>query len=108
MNIFLPTMGDPIWQIGEGIILLAVLVLMRALRSPEIHLSLWHQWLWILIMLLVCFSLFLMEDRAWKITQIARCLGSWVPAGYPLHRAIAGGTMPTSGEITRVGHFSSF
>ncbi|SRR6266849_1771082 len=89
MNIFLATLGEPIWQIGGGIILLALLVLMLALRSPAIHLSLWHHWLWIRITLLVCFSLFLVEERAWKITQIARCLGSWVPAGYPLHRARA-------------------
>jgi len=82
MNIFLATLGDPIWQIG-GIILLAALALMLALRSPAIHLSPWHQWLLTRIMLLICFSLFLVEDRAWKITQIARCLGSWVPAGYP-------------------------
>jgi hypothetical protein len=108
MNIFLATLGDPILQIGGGIILLAALVLILALRSPAIHLSPWHQWLLTRIMLLVCFSLFLVEVRAWKITQIARCLGSWVPAGYPLHRARAGGLMPTSGEITRVGHFSSF
>jgi len=42
MTIFLATLGDPIWQIGGGIILLAALVLMLALCSPEIHLSLWH------------------------------------------------------------------
>jgi hypothetical protein len=38
MNIFLATLGDPIWQIGKGILLLVALVLLLALRSPEIHL----------------------------------------------------------------------
>jgi hypothetical protein len=59
MNLLLATLDDPIWQIGGGIILLAALVLLLAVRSPEIHLSSWHQWLWTRITLLVCFSLFL-------------------------------------------------
>src|SRR5260370_21300147 len=59
MNVIAQSLGDPIWQIGGGIILLAALVLLLALRSPEIHLSPWHQWLWTRILLLVCFSLFL-------------------------------------------------
>lgn len=45
MSIFLATLGDPIWQIGGGIILLLALVLLLALRSPEVHLSPWHHWL---------------------------------------------------------------
>jgi hypothetical protein len=59
MNPLLATFGDPIWQIGGGIILLATLVLLLAVRSPEMHLSAWHQWLWTHITLLVCLSLFL-------------------------------------------------
>jgi hypothetical protein len=59
MNVIMESLGDPIWQIGGGIILLATLVLILAVRSPEIHLSPWHQWLWTPIMLLVCLSLFL-------------------------------------------------
>lgn len=38
MNIFLATLGDPIWQIGKGFLLLVAPVLLLALRSPEIHL----------------------------------------------------------------------
>src|SRR5216683_5746479 len=59
MNVITQSLGDPVWQIGGGIILLATLVLMLALRSPEIHLSPWHQWLWTRITGLICFSLFL-------------------------------------------------
>ena len=59
MNMLLATLGDPVWQIGGGIILLAALVLILALRSPEVHLSSWCQWFWTRITLLVCFSLFL-------------------------------------------------
>ncbi len=59
MNLILESVGDPVWQIGGGIILLATLVLLLAVRSPEVHLSPWHQWLWTRITLLVCFSLFL-------------------------------------------------
>src|SRR6266481_9351150 len=59
MNILLNTLSDPIWQIGGGIMLLAALVLILALRSPEVHLSPWHQWLWTRITGLMCLSLFL-------------------------------------------------
>jgi hypothetical protein len=59
MNPLLATFGDPIWQIGGGISLLAALVLLLAMRSPELHLSAWHQWLWTRNTLLVCLSLFL-------------------------------------------------
>ncbi len=59
MNVIAQSLGDPIWQIGGGIILLATLVLLLAVRSPEIHLSPWHQWLWTRITGLLCFSLFL-------------------------------------------------
>ena len=37
MNVILESLGDPVWQIGGGIILLAALVLILALRSPEVH-----------------------------------------------------------------------
>ena len=59
MNVILESLGDPIWQIGGGIIMLAVLVLILALRSPEVHLSPRHQWLWTRFMLLGGLSLFL-------------------------------------------------
>jgi hypothetical protein len=60
MNVFLATLGDPIWQIGGGIILLAAPVLILALRSPDMHLSPRHQWLWTRITRFMCLSLFLM------------------------------------------------
>jgi hypothetical protein len=59
MNVIARSLCDPIWQIGGGIILLATLVLLLAVRSPEIHLSPWRQWLWTRITGLICFSLFL-------------------------------------------------
>src|SRR5207302_7918325 len=59
MNVIVESLGDPIWQIGGGIIILAVLVLILAQRSPEVHLSPRHQWLWTRLTLLVCLSLFL-------------------------------------------------
>jgi hypothetical protein len=59
MNPLLATLGDPIWQIGGGIILLAALVLILALRSPEVHLAQQHQWFLTRLMLLVCLSFFL-------------------------------------------------
>src|SRR6266436_3233964 len=59
MNVILESLGDPIWQIGGGIMLLAALVLILALRSPDMHLSPRHQWLWTRITGLICFSLFL-------------------------------------------------
>jgi hypothetical protein len=59
MNLLLNTLGDPIWQIGGGIMLLAALVLILALRSPDMHLSPRHQWLWTRITGLMFLSLFL-------------------------------------------------
>ncbi len=59
MNVILESLGDPIWQIGGGIIILATLVLILVLRSPDMHLSPRHQWLLTRITLLVCLSLFL-------------------------------------------------
>jgi len=59
MNVILESLGDPIWQIGGGIMLLAALVLILALRSPDMHLSPRHQWLWTRITGLMCLSLFL-------------------------------------------------
>jgi hypothetical protein len=59
MNALLATLGDPVWQIGGGIILLAALVLILTLRSPEVHLAPQHQWFLIRLILLVCLSCFL-------------------------------------------------
>ena len=59
MNVIVESLGDPIWQIGGGIIMLATLVLILALRSPEVHLSPRHQWLWTRITGLICLSCFL-------------------------------------------------
>src|SRR5260221_3721147 len=59
MNVIVESLGDQIWQIGVEIIMLATLVLILALRSPEVHLAPRHQWLWTRLTLLVCLSLFL-------------------------------------------------
>ncbi len=81
MNVIMESLGDPIWQIGGGIILLAALVLILALRSPETHLSPWHQWLWTRIMLLVCFSLFLVLSAGVVLFHGANAASTAVPAG---------------------------
>src|SRR2546428_13723654 len=81
MNVIMESLGDPIWQIGGGILLLAALVLMLALRSPETHLSPWHQWLWTRIMLLVCLSLFLTLSAGVVLFHGANAASTAVPAG---------------------------
>src|SRR6266566_1671692 len=81
MKVILESLGDPVWQIGGGIIILAALVLLLALRSPEVHLSPWHQWLWTRIMLLVCFSLFLVLSAGVVLFHGANAASSAVPAG---------------------------
>src|SRR5712692_8182960 len=81
MSIFLATLGDPIWQIGGGIILLLALVLLLALRSPEVHLSPWHHWLWTRVMLLVCFSLFLVLSAGVILFHGATASSFVVPSG---------------------------
>jgi hypothetical protein len=102
MNIFLATLSDPIWQIGGGIILLAALVLLLALRSPETHLSPWHQWLWTRIMLLVCLSLFLTLSAGVVLFHGANAASTAVPAGSQPSSATAsphGGSSPSSTSI---------
>src|SRR5712692_7620808 len=103
MNIFLATLGDPIWQIGGGILLLLAPVLLLALRSPEMHLSPWHQWLWTRIMLLVCFSLFLVLSAGVVLFHGANAASSVVPAGSPPASAAAsphGGSSPSPTSIS--------
>lgn len=97
MNVILATLGDPVWQIGGGIILVATLVLLLALRSPEVHLSPWHQWLWTRIMLLVCFSLFLVLSAGVVLFHGANAASSVVPTGSQPSSAAAsphGGSSP--------------
>ncbi|MFL5664551.1 MAG: hypothetical protein ACJ8BW_24865 [Ktedonobacteraceae bacterium] len=79
MNVIVESLGDPIWQIGGGILLLATLVLLLAVRSPEIHLSPWHQWLWTRITLLVCFSLFLVLSAGVVLFHEANAASTVVP-----------------------------
>jgi len=79
LNVIVESLGDPIWQIGGGIILLATLVLLLAVRSPEIHLSSWHQWLWTRIMLLICLSLFLVLSAGVVLFHGANAASTIVP-----------------------------
>ncbi len=46
MDVILESLGDPIWQMGGVILLLVAVVLILALRSPEVHLAPWQQGLW--------------------------------------------------------------
>src|SRR5438128_72123 len=59
MHVIAQSLSDPIWQLGGGIILLAALVVILALRSPEVHLTPRHQWFLTWLTGLVCLSLFL-------------------------------------------------
>src|SRR5947199_4136906 len=79
MNVIVESLGDPIWQIGGGIILLATLVLLLAVRSPEMHLSSWHQWLWTRITLLICLSLFLVLSAGVVLFHGANAASTVVP-----------------------------
>ncbi len=99
MNVIVESLGDPIWQIGGGIIMLAVLVLILALRSSEVHLSPRHQWLWTRFMLLVGLSLFLVLSAGVVLFHGASAASTGVPAGTQPSSATAsphGGLLPTS------------
>jgi len=105
MNVIVESLGDPIWQIGGGIIILAVLVVILALRSPEVHLSPRHQWFWTRFMLLVGLSLFLVLSAGVVLFQGARAARTVVPAVTQPSSATAsphGGLLPTSTSIPYV------
>src|SRR5260221_11945185 len=103
MNVIMESLGDPIWQIGGGILLLAALVLILALRSPETYLSPWHQWLWTRIMLLVCLSLFLTLSAGVVLFHGANAASPALPhVTWPITATASphGGTSPTSTPLT--------
>src|SRR6266699_5699937 len=102
MNILLNSLGDPIWQIGGGIMLLAALVLILALRSPEVHLSPWHQWLWTRITGLMCLSLLLVLSAGVILFHGANAAPSGAPEGSQPSSATAsphGGSLPSPTSI---------
>jgi len=80
MNVILESLGDPIWQIGGGIILLAALVLILVLRSPEVHLAPRHQWFLTRLMLLVCLSCFLVLSAGVLLFHGANAASTTAPA----------------------------
>jgi hypothetical protein len=57
--VIIESLGDPIWQIGVGSIVLVALVLIIVLRSPDVRLSPRQQWVLPRIIVLVCLSLLL-------------------------------------------------
>jgi hypothetical protein len=73
MDVIVESLGDPLWQSGGGILLLSAPVLLLAVRSPEIHLSSWHQWLWTRITGLICFSLFLVTECGSGVIPRGEC-----------------------------------
>src|SRR5258708_4260945 len=102
MNVIVESLGDPIWQIGGGIIMLAVLVLILAMRSPEVHLAPRHQWFWTRFMLLVGLSLFLVLSAGVVLFHGANAASTDVPAVTQPSSAAAsphGGLLPTSTSI---------
>lgn len=102
MTILLSMLSDPIWQIGEGIILLATPVLILALRSPDVHLSPRHQRLGTRITLLVCLSLFLVLSAGVMLfhgANAAAILTSEVPQPTSAAASSHGGSSPSSTSI---------
>lgn len=103
MNALLATLADPIWQIGGVILLLVALVLILALRSPEVHLSPWHQWLLTRLTLLLCLSLFLVLSTGVVVFHGAKVASTAVPAVTQPWAATAssdGGSSPSPTSIT--------
>ena len=102
MYVIVESLGDPIWQIGGEIIMLAVLVLILALRSPEVHLSPRHQWFWTRFMGLVGLSLFLVLSAGVVLFHGAHAAPTVGPAVTQPSSAAAsphGGLLPTSTSI---------
>jgi hypothetical protein len=82
--------------------MLATLVLLLALHSPEIHLSPWHQWLWTCIMLLVCLSLFLVLSAGVVLFHVANAASPVMPVVTQPWAATAsphGGSSPSATPI---------
>src|SRR5258706_14744834 len=99
MNVIVESLGDPIWQIGGGIIMLAALVLILAMRSPEVHLAPRHQWFWTRFMLLVGLSLFLVLSAGVVLFHGANAASTVVPTATQPSSATAsphGGLSPSS------------
>jgi len=99
MHVILESLGDPVWQIGGGIILLAALVLILALRSPEVHLAPQHQWFLTRLMLLLCLSCFLVLSAGVLFFHGANAASTSSPAVTQPTSATAaphGGLSPTS------------
>ncbi len=93
------SLGDPVWQIGGGIILLAALVPILALCSPEVHLAPQHQWFLTRLLLLVCFSCFLVLSAGVLLFHGANAASTAEPLVTQPTSATAaphGGLSPTS------------
>jgi hypothetical protein len=102
MNVIMESLGDPIWQIGGGIILLAALVLILALRSPDLHFAPRYQWFLTRFTLLVCLTLFLVLSAGVVLFHGANAASTAVPAGSQPSSATAspyGGSSPSSMSI---------
>jgi hypothetical protein len=102
MNVILESLGDPLWQIGGGIILLATLVLILVLRSPDMHLLPRHQWLLTRIMGLACLSCFLVLSAGVTLYHGAHAAPTVGPEGSQPSSATAsphGGLLPSSTPI---------
>lgn len=96
MNVILESLGDPIWQIGGGILLFLALVLIMALRSPEVPLSSWHHWFWTRIALLVCLSLFLVLSAGVGLFHGADVTSAAEPGAAPASPRVGSSPQPTS------------
>lgn len=98
MNMIMESLGDPIWQIGGGIILLAALVLILVLRSPEVRLAPQHQWFLTRLTVLICLSFFLVLSAGVLLFHGANTASTAAPADMQPSSATAsphGGLSPT-------------
>jgi hypothetical protein len=99
MNVILESLGDPVWQIGGVIILLAALVLIFTVRSPEVHLAPQHQWFLTRLLLLICLSCFLVLSAGALLFHGANAASTAAPLVTQPTSATAaphGGLSPTS------------
>jgi hypothetical protein len=99
MNVIMESLGDPAWQIGGGILLLVALVLIIALRSPDLHLTVRHQWSLTRITLVVCLTLLLVLSAGVALFHGANAASTVVPEAIQPSSATAsshGSSLPST------------
>jgi hypothetical protein len=92
VNIVLESLRDPIWQVGEGILALATLMLLFALRNPEVGVSVYRKRQGTRFLLGVGLTLFLLLSGGVVLSHRANTpptrvseapLSAWTPSLLP-------------------------